>query len=277
MILFKDISYAQGVYDMSANKDEAVMMKMSGFYTGSKQPYYDDQAARNYNNAVAAGKVPMMYHFAGGADPVAEADWFVKACSPLAPGDIMALDWEIQHPDPVGWCRAFVEHVHALTGMWPWVYMNMSTANAHDWSGVFNNCAYWCAAPSFGFDDVLPVKYPQMAQQGPIVNGVDTDAFFGTLDQLKKYGYHGGSQPAPAPVPVPAPDPAPVPTPEPTPVPTPTPTPEPVPTPPPTPTPTPAPTPTPTPLPGTKKGKTLLAAFFTAIGAIAAYLISLVT
>jgi hypothetical protein len=61
------------------------------------------------------------------------------------------------------------------------------------------------------------VKYPQIAQQGPIVNGIDTDAFFGTLDQLKKYGYHAPAAPAPqpAPQPTPSPEPTPVPTPPP--------------------------------------------------------------
>lgn len=237
MILFKDISYAQGVYDMGSNPDQAIMMKMSGFYTGSLQPYYDAQAARNYNNAVAAGKVPLMYHFAGGADPIAEADFFIGACSPLAENDLMALDWEIQHADPVGWCLAFVNRVHERTGMWPWVYMNMSTANAYDWSPVFNNCGYWCAAPSYGFDDALPVKYPQIAQQGPIVNGVDTDAFFGTLDQLKKYGYHAVAPPVPVPTPPPAPDPVPEPVPDPTPKP---PAPDPIPDPAPVPSPSPS-------------------------------------
>lgn len=249
MILFKDISYAQGVYNMDGNPDPAVMMKMSGFYTGSKQPYYDAQAARNYNNAVAAGKVPMMYHFAGGADPVVEADWFVKACSPLAPGDIMALDWEIEHDNAEGWIRAFVEHVHAITGAWPWIYMDMDRANRYNMPDVWANCGFWCASPSFGFDATLPVKIPQIAQQGPIVGGVDTDAFFGTIEQLKKYGYQGGPQPAPSPVPVPEPTPLPLPEPEPTPEPTPEPVPE----------PQPEPTPEPTPEPPTGPNASFLA------------------
>lgn len=218
MVYFKDISYAQGEYDMDSNSDPAIMMKMSGFYTGSKQPYYDAQAARNYNNAVRTGKVPMLYHFAGGADPIVEADWFIKACSPLAVGDILALDWEIEADDPVGWITAFVEHVHANTGIWPWVYMDIDRVTRFDWSNVLNRCALWLAAPSYGFDDNIPgVQYSIMAQQGPIVDGVDTDAFFGTIDQLRLYGYGSSqqapSQPQPTPTPVPLPDPVP-PTPE---------------------------------------------------------------
>lgn len=259
MVLFKDTSYAQGEYDMGSNTDPAVMMKMSGFYTGSKQPYYDVQAARNYQNAVVAGKVPMMYHFAGGGDPIAEADWFVKACSPLAQGDLLALDWEIEHDDAEGWIRAFAEHVHATTGVWPWIYMDMDRANRYNMPDVWANCGYWCAAPSFGFDDTLPVKIPQIAQQGPIENGVDTDAFFGDLDQLKKYGYQGGAQPAPTPVLVPEP--------------TPVPTPDPQPTPGPVPDPEPSPQPTPTPAPDNRL-KALIVAAVAAIAAVIGGIIS---
>lgn len=241
-ILFKDISQWQGNYNMAANPDPAIAIKMSG---GDAGLYYDSMAALNYSHAIAAGKAVIGYHFAGGGDPTAEADFFIKAMSPVAPGDIFALDWEISNPDPVGWCTTFVNHIHAVLGIWPLVYMNMSTANAHDWSPVFNNCGYWCAAPSYGFDDALPVKYPQVAQQGPIVNGVDTDAFFGTIEQLRKYGFQAATPPAPQPTPTPPPVPDP-PTPSPAPVPTPSPSPSPLPPGPIKPTPSPEP-PTPTP------------------------------
>lgn len=260
-ILFKDISQWQGDYNMAANPDPAIAIKMSG---GDAGLYYDSKASINYQRAVNAGKVPIGYHFAGGTDPIAEADFFIRAMSPLAENDGLALDWEVSHPDPVGWCTQFVNHVHDVTGVWPLVYMNMSTANAHDWSPVFNKCGYWCAAPSYGFDDTLPVKYPQVAQQGPIVGGVDTDAFFGTVDQLKKQCCYHVAQPAPAP----DPDPAPTPTPDPTPTPEPTPTPQPTPdpTPDPTPSPTPDPTPEPSPQP-TPNPKGLIAAIIAAVTA----------
>ena len=213
MILFRDISQWQGNYDMN-NGDPAIAIKMGG---GDAGLYFDSKASANYYNAVQAGKIPMGYWFAGGNNPIDEAKKFLQAMSPLAENDLMILDWEIQHADPVGWCRDFTTYIHDQTGVWCWVYMNMSTANAYDWSSVFNNCGYWCAAPSYSFDATLPVKYPQIAQQGPIVNGVDTDAFFGTIEQLKAYGYHTTVSP-PAPVETPlivVPVEAPLPLPEP--------------------------------------------------------------
>jgi len=83
------------------NGDPAIAIKMSG---GDDGLYYDSQATNNYNHAVAAGKVPIGYHFAGAKDPIAEADFFVRSMNPLAENDVLALDWEVSHPDPVGWC-----------------------------------------------------------------------------------------------------------------------------------------------------------------------------
>jgi len=207
MILFHDISRWQNNYNMAADPNPAIAIKMSG---GDDGLYYDSQATNNYNHAVTTGKVPIGYHFAGAKDPLAEADFFVRSMSPLAENDVLAIDWEVSHPDPVGWCTQFVNRVHDKTGLWCWIYLNRSTKKAHDWSPVTNNCALWIAAPDVSFDADISGIGVYMAQQGPIVNGIDTDAFFGTIEQLKEYGYHAPVAPvAPveAPVTVPAPEP----------------------------------------------------------------------
>jgi len=182
--------------------EDFVMIKMSG---GDAGLYFDSKATQNYGNAVRAGKVVGGYHFAGGGDPVAEADYFVRAMSPVAENDVFALDWEIQHADPVGWCNAFVNEVHAKVGVWPLLYINISTCNAYDWSPVLNNCGLWIAAPSFSFDANIPVAHTVVMQQGPIVGGIDSDAFFGTRAQLQAYGYHAATPPPPPPPPNPPP------------------------------------------------------------------------
>lgn len=243
MLPFKDISYAQGLWNMDTDNDQIVAMKASGFYTGAHTPYLDAQLTRNYADAIRLGKVPILYHFAGGADAATEAAYFIAAIHPLAEGDVYALDWEIDVDDPVGWVLTFVTAVYTATGTWPLVYMDISRLNAYDWSAVLANCPLWCAAPSYGWSDTLPVKYTVSAQQGPIVNGVDTDMWFGTLDGLKACGYHVPNEPTPTPTPAPMPPTPPAPSPAPVPIPAPT----------PEPLPTPAPTPTPTPNPGPRE------------------------
>lgn len=208
---FKDISYAQGEYDMDADGDQIIAMKASGFYTVSKQPYLDAQLTRNYANAIRLGKQPVLYHYCGGADPTVEASYFISAVSPLADGDVYVLDYEFDVADPVNWVDTFMTHVHAVTGAWPLLYIDISRLNAHDWSPVLQNCGLWLAAPSYGFDQNAPVNNVYVAQQGPIVNGVDSDMWFGTLEELKTYGYKTPTPPnEPVELP-PTPEPSPTP------------------------------------------------------------------
>lgn len=242
---FHDISYAQGQYNMDADNSSVVFMKMSGFYYGSKQPYYDTQASRNYNNAIRLGKVPGLYHFAGGADPIVEADFFVGACSPLADGDIMILDYELTADmsppaDPDAWCEAFVDRVHERTGTWPIFYTYTSMLQQYGFSGVLQKCGLWLADYRYSPDQDIPDVSPYIIHQYQ-GSPLDTNALFIGLNTLKKYAYNS-NKPQPIPTP-PQPTPDPVPTP-PAPIPAP-----PVPQPAPTPTPAPKPSPIPPQMP----------------------------
>lgn len=234
-----DVSRWQDVINWAAVPHPIAIIKMSG---GDAGLYIDSKANLNYYGAKAAGKAVGMYHFAGGGDAYGEADYFVNACSPLEENDVLVLDWEVSHPDPVGWCYAFVNRVHEKTGIWPLIYMNGSTLNSYNWMPVTQNCGVWVAWYDRDPEGNLPVQYPYVMHQYtstgsvPGVSGnVDMNAWFGTIEQFKKYGWHGNT-PAPLPVPVPVPTPQPIPTP--------VPVPQPVPTPVPTPTPEPTPTPT---------------------------------
>lgn len=249
-----DISQWQGNIDWNAVNVPIAIIKMSG---GDAGLYTDSKANQNYYGAKAAGKLIGGYHFAGGGDPVNEADFFIAAMSPLEENDVLVLDWEIEHRDPVGWCTAFVNRVHDRTGVWPLFYTNGSRLNQYDWSPVRNNCGTWVAWYGQDPEGNLPIsgnyvmhQYTSNGSVPGIAGRVDLDAWFGTIDQFKKYGWHGAApEPVPEPLPVPPPDPVPDPPVEPTP-PEPTPVPDPVPpTPEPTPEPIPEPVPTPEPVP----------------------------
>lgn len=261
-ITFHDISYAQGQYDMDSDPSPIVFMKMSGAYYGSKAPYYDDQAARNYNNAIRLGKLPGLYHFAGGGDPVAEADFFVGACSPLADGDLLILDYELTAEmsppaDPSAWCLAFVERVKERTGKYPLFYTYSSMLNQYGFDAVLDRCGLWIANYAVTPEGTVPTHgrdYIIHQYQG---SPIDTNACFVSVETLRKYAYTS-AQPQPTPEPAPTPEPTPLPTPDTE----------------PTVPPTPEPQPTPKPTPA---GKGVLYAFLAGLAAVVAYLIHLLT
>lgn len=222
-------------YQPGDNYPEPIeLIKVSG---GDAGLYYDSKATQHYYAAQNAGKAIGMYHFAGGTDPIQEADHFIRACSPLTENDVLVLDWEVHHPNPVEWCRIFIQRVKDVTTVTPLIYMNTSTENAYDWTPVINqNVGLWLADYRYSPDENCPVKHwPTYVMHQYTSTPYDKDAFFGTVDQFKAYGYHTTtSVPVETPTPEATPD-VPAPTPEPT----------------PEPAPAPAVTPPPTPEPGT--------------------------
>lgn len=204
-IPFVDISYANGNYNMAANTDLMVMMKASGFYTGSLQPYIDAQLDNNYANAKKYDKIPYMYHyFVPAVSALVQAAWFLRCVSPLTVGDGYAVDVEIDGPNLVQDVLTFVTEHHKNTGCYPWVYIDRYLRQKYDWSSVFALCSEWLAAPDVPFNVNISGVGVYVAQQGPIVNGVDTDEYFGTLESLKSYtyGYHAPAVAVSEPTPV---------------------------------------------------------------------------
>lgn len=248
-IAARDISQWQGDLNFDLVTEPIVIMKASG---GDAGLYYDSKCTRNWSEAKRTGKHRGYYHFAGGGDPIQEADFFLKAVSPLEENDVLALDWEIQHTDPVGWSTTFVNHIHDKTDVWPLIYMNTSTFLAHNWTPVTTNCGLWIADYRFTPDQDVPTHHTYVMHQFKAVQGYgDMNAWFGTLEQFDKYGYHA---PVVTPVPTPTLEPTPVP-----------PQPEPVPVPTPEPTPTPEPSPAPVPTPPVEVPKQSLADFITSL------------
>jgi GH25 family lysozyme M1 (1,4-beta-N-acetylmuramidase) len=221
-----DVSNWQGTIDWRAVRASGVEFAITKISEGTT--FYDGTASANYTNGKSAGLLMGGYHFAGGGDPIAEADHFVNGMKPFEEGDIFVLDWEIQVGNPVGWCETFVQRVHDLTGVWCLMYMNGSTRNAYNWTaGVLKNCGFWIAWYGRDPEGDLPVQggyimhqYTSDGTVSGIGGRVDMDAFYGTVSQLRQYGYQA---PVVTPAPVPEPTPTPTPTPPPAPVPQPVP------------------------------------------------------
>jgi GH25 family lysozyme M1 (1,4-beta-N-acetylmuramidase) len=182
---------------------QVAVVKISG---GDAGLYYDGKASANYYGFKAAG-IPGIggYHFAGGGDPIAEADFFIAGMRPWVENDVWVLDWEIQHPDPVGWCGAFLQRCHDVAGVWPLLYMNGSTRNAYNWdsNGAVANCGKWIAWYGRDPEGTLPVagvyimhQYTSSGSVPGIAGNVDLDAVYMDIGHWDMYGWHPA---APAP------------------------------------------------------------------------------
>jgi len=108
--------------------------------------YVNPKAVHQYELAKSLGKLVGTYHYAGGGDPVAEADFFVKNVKNWIGEAVLALDWESYQNSAFGdttWCRRFVDRVHELTGVYPLVYVSESAINQV--ASCVSDCGLWVA------------------------------------------------------------------------------------------------------------------------------------
>lgn len=194
MLNFLDTSNWQGGYNPALTRADAVVVKATEG-TGFVDPYCDSIIQQ----AIAYGMPWGFYHFAGDEDATSESDFFLENCRNYFGQGIPVLDWEGNQS--VDWVNAFVEYVHAQTGVWPWIYANPWRFNQ---GGVNPNCARWVAS----YPDVASPTWSQAqgwecpAADGNVVawqfcsdgavNGiagnVDLDLFYGSKEQWSAYG-----------------------------------------------------------------------------------------
>lgn len=233
--------------DFNKLKDnvDGFILKASGGDGKTVPLYRDAELTYNQEQARATGRPVGYYHFAGGGDPVKEADYFLAQIGELEPGEFIADDFEISHTNPGSWCGQFYNRLHDKTMVWAMQYSPRALM-AQIYQHV-PQAGLWVADPddppggTVMYPAGHPVSYTYIMQQfittgtKPGVQGfVDLNAFFYTgdktqgIEELKKYGKQ-----VPQPIPIPEP-----PTSQPSPTPASEPTPEPTPTPDPTSTPT---------------------------------------
>jgi GH25 family lysozyme M1 (1,4-beta-N-acetylmuramidase) len=231
-------SYQKGI-DLTKVPGDFVIIKASEGVDWS-----DPELEANVASARKAGKKVGFYHYArplvqAGNTAQAESDSFLKFVTPLlAPGDILALDWEAENQQNVGWAKEWLDRVYAATGVRPLFYASLGVLQSYDWSSVWPNYGLWLAQyPTTSDQGYGPLAahaaYPggwklviwQYTSSGTLSNWtgkLDLDIFFGTAADWTALGY---TVKTPAPTPAPSPAPAPVPTPTPAPEPAPAPAP----------------------------------------------------
>lgn len=168
--------------------------------------YVDKSCDRFFQQARSLGKKIGFYHFARQNGPIAEADFFYKNTKNYFGQAIPVLDWEVD--DSVAWVNMFVNRIHELAGVWPWVYANpwrfrQGTVNEH--------CGRWVAGyPRNGITNIdygavngLPDSYNvgsvcawQFTSSGKLSGypgTLDMDVFYGDAAAWDRYANPNGS------------------------------------------------------------------------------------
>lgn len=225
MITGIDISRHQGTVNLDAIKNDPnidFVIVRAGYGGG-----VDDQLVRNRDGLRARG-VPLGFYFfayPGRSSGRVQAEEFARAVGKLQPGEFVALDIENEPtygrnlvPSDVAWSLEFLKRAEELFGVKPMIYMDGGVKSKFDWSPVVKgNYGLWIAhwGRNNGQVDSEPSaapwpfwaihQYTSRANLGGI-HPVDANRFNGSIEQLKKYGADGSSEPAPAPQPQPSPE-----------------------------------------------------------------------
>ena len=140
--------------------------------------YVNPKCNHQYNLARQEGKLTGLYHYAGGGNPVTEAQYFINSIKNYVGQSILILDWE-QGQNPAwgntNWARKFVDEVHRLTNVWPLIYVQESALNQV--ANCANDCRLWVA------------KYPSMNWHSWTVPDMNVNS--GAFKQITGWQYTG--------------------------------------------------------------------------------------
>ena len=214
-----DISSYQSGIDLSVVPCDFVIIKATQG-TGYVNPDCD----RAYQQAKRAGKLRGTYHYVGGGNAVAEADYYVNNIKGYLRDGLLAIDWEAEQNSAWGneaYLEQLVRRVIERTGIKPLIYSMASRYAQVAAVAKKLDCGLWIAE----YADMNPTGYQahpwregayacairQYASTGRL-NGwggnLDLNIAYMTRDQWAKYVNPGG-KPAAAPAPSkPAPAPA---------------------------------------------------------------------
>lgn len=177
--------------------DGAIIKATQG--TGYVNPSCNAQYAHAKKNGLLLG----LYHYAGGGDPVAEADYFLKNIGNYIGEAMLVLDWEhyqnAQYTNP-NWARAFVNRVHEKTGVWCVIYGNKQ--DIQFCASCANDCALWFAgypdlraswnAPAFPYN-IAPWKTMIGWQFTTSNSTLDRSIFYISKEEWKAFAKGSGN------------------------------------------------------------------------------------
>lgn len=108
--------------------------------------YVNPRCNHQYELAGQLGKLRGLYHYAGGGNPEAEAQYFINNIKNYVGKAVLILDWESYQNASWGntsWALRFANEVHRLTNVWPLIYVQESAL----WqvANCASKCGVWVA------------------------------------------------------------------------------------------------------------------------------------
>lgn len=155
--------------------------------------YVNPACNTDYVNAKAAGKLLGLYHYCGGGNPIAEADYFINNIKNYVGEAVLAVDWESYQNASWGdynYVRQFVNRVHELTGVWCMIYVSQS--EIRQVANCVNDCPLWVAyykySQPLNWDYQELVSILRLGKSLPFINLLVQIWIETWLIQLKKAG-----------------------------------------------------------------------------------------
>ena len=108
--------------------------------------YVNPKCDIDYQAAKKKGKLLGFYHYCGGGNAKAEAQYFYKNTKNYVGEAVPAVDWESYQNASWGnsnYVRQFVDEYHRLSGIWPLIYVQQSALSQV--ANCAKDCGLWVA------------------------------------------------------------------------------------------------------------------------------------
>lgn len=140
-LLFVDVYSGSGVGLATEPNSQGTIVKST-----QGTSYVNELSWAQYSAARNAGRLLGLYHYAGGGDPVAEAQFFYNHHANLVGEFVPILDWEQYQNSAWGdynWAKKFCDEYYQLTKVHPMIYVQASSIKQV--ANCASQCALWVA------------------------------------------------------------------------------------------------------------------------------------
>lgn len=193
MVLYgADVSSYQGKFDIG-NLDFIIAKATEG--TNYVNPYCDYVLQQ----AISKKKPWGFYHYFTGVGWKQEVDYHLQnTWKGYGRKGLPCFDWESESNREFGngsYLKSAVDYFHDKTGVWPVIYCTAETARNLSSTGIFKNCALWCAGYPYNngswnvppFIYQLPKDATMILWQFDSANGLDKNVAYIDAQTWAKY------------------------------------------------------------------------------------------